>query len=51
MKSFGGANLEIYGAVNNVFDTEPPEQLRLFGNPLHYDVIGRAYRFGVRTRF
>jgi hypothetical protein len=46
-----GAKMQIYGAVNNVFDTEEPDQLRLFGNPLQYDVVGRAFRLGVRSNW
>jgi iron complex outermembrane receptor protein len=48
---FSADGLEIYGSINNLFDTVPPRQLRLFGNPLHYDVVGRAFRLGVRARF
>jgi outer membrane receptor protein involved in Fe transport len=46
-----GAKMQLYGSVNNVFDAEPPEQLRLFGNPLHFDPIGRAFRVGVRSNW
>lgn len=48
---FGPSGMEIYGSVSNVFDKYPPVQLRFFGNPLHYDVVGRAYRIGFRTSF
>lgn len=47
----GIEGVEFYGSVSNVFDKYPPGQLRLFGNPLHYDVVGRAYRLGVRAKF
>ncbi len=46
-----GAKMQIYGAVNNVFDTEEPDQLRLFGNPLQYDPVGRAFRLGIRSNW
>lgn len=42
---------EIFGNVNNVFDTQEPPQLRLIGNPLHFDPIGRAYKIGVTAKF
>ncbi len=45
----GKGKMEIYGAINNVFDTSEPKQLRLIGNPLHFDPVGRAFRVGVRT--
>jgi hypothetical protein len=47
---FGG-KMQVYGSVNNVFDTEEPEQLRTFGNPLQFDPIGRAFRLGVRANW
>jgi len=45
----GTKGIELYGSVNNVFNKFPPKELRFFGNPLHYDVVGRSFRFGVRT--
>lgn len=42
---------EIFGTVNNVFDKDQPEELRLIGNPLHFDPIGRFFKIGVRTRW
>jgi outer membrane receptor protein involved in Fe transport len=46
-----GAKMQIYGAISNVMDTEPPKQLRLFGNPLQYDPVGRAFRVGIRSNW
>lgn len=46
---FGSAKTELYGGVTNVFDKDQPPELRLFGNPLQYDTVGRAYRVGVRA--
>jgi outer membrane receptor protein involved in Fe transport len=46
-----GAKMQIYGSVSNVLDTEQPDQLRLFGNPLQYDVVGRAFRLGIRSNW
>jgi len=42
---------EFYWAVTNVFDTEEPSQLRLFGNQLQFDPVQRAFRVGVRTHW
>ena len=44
-----GHSMEIYGAINNLLDAQPPSELRLFGNPLQYDPIGRAFRLGIRS--
>ncbi|WP_395445536.1 hypothetical protein [Caulobacter sp. UC70_42] len=46
---FGSAKTELYGGLTNVFDKDQPPELRLFGNPLQYDTVGRAYRVGVRA--
>lgn len=46
----GAERFEIFGTVNNVFDKGEPKQLRLFGNGLHYDPVGRAFKFGVRAK-
>jgi hypothetical protein len=45
----GGNPLELYGAVQNVFDKDNPSDIRLFGNPLQYDIIGRRFRLGIRA--
>lgn len=47
----GRGKFEIYGNINNVFDKGQPKQLRLIGNPLHFDPIGRFFKLGVRTNF
>jgi outer membrane receptor protein involved in Fe transport len=45
--------LQIYGLINNVMDRDPPRTaLAAFsfgGNP--YDIVGRAFRAGVRFKF
>ncbi|PZU08031.1 TonB-dependent receptor [Sphingomonas sp.] len=46
----GADRYEIFGAINNVFDKDEPSQLRLFGNALHFDPIGRAFRIGIRAK-
>jgi iron complex outermembrane receptor protein len=46
-----GKRLQIYGAVNNLFNNDPPNYINSpFGptNPVLYDVVGRTFRFGVR---
>jgi iron complex outermembrane recepter protein len=42
---------ELYGSVNNVLDKGEPAQLRFFGNGLHFDPYGRAYKVGVRLHY
>jgi len=42
---------EVYVTVNNVFDKGEPSQLRLIGNPLNFDPIGRSYKVGLRSRW
>jgi outer membrane receptor protein involved in Fe transport len=49
--AFGGKQGEVYLTVNNVFDKSPPDTLRLFGNPLYFDPIGRFYKAGIRIKF
>jgi len=41
--------MELYGSIANVFDKQEPPQLRLIGNPLQFDPVGRAFKVGVRT--
>ena len=48
---WGDVEPEFYWAVNNLTDTPPPPELRLFGNPLQYDPIGRAFRIGIRAQW
>ncbi len=52
-KLFGGENskLELFGGVTNVFDTDPPSELRFVGNPLYYNPIGRSYKIGLRANW
>ncbi|MEI9926586.1 MAG: hypothetical protein WDN44_01230 [Sphingomonas sp.] len=40
--------VELFGGVKNVFDTDPPPEIRLNGNPLYFDPIGRNYSIGLR---
>jgi len=45
-------HVELFGVVNNLFDKDPPNQLpSSFGptNSVLYDVLGRAFRFGIRA--
>ena len=46
---FGSSKTELYGGITNVLDKAQPPELRLFGNPLQYDTVGRAFRIGVRA--
>jgi outer membrane receptor protein involved in Fe transport len=41
--------IELFGGVKNVFDTDPPEEIRLNGNPLYFDPVGRYYTVGLRA--
>jgi outer membrane receptor protein involved in Fe transport len=47
---FGGKT-QLYGAINNVFDKNPPAPLRFFGNGIQYDMPGRYFRLGVRSNW
>jgi iron complex outermembrane receptor protein len=40
---------EFFGGIKNVLDTDPPRQIRLNGNPLYFDPIGRQFTLGVRV--
>jgi outer membrane receptor protein involved in Fe transport len=48
-----GTTIELFGAVHNVFDRDPPlSGLGVAGtNPVFFDTIGRSYRFGFRAEF
>ena len=48
-----GDDLVVFGAVNNVFDKEPPTAPSVAGNGnfILFDPIGRSYRLGMRARF
>lgn len=43
-----GLQGEIYGSISNLFDTQEPPSLRIYGNPLYFDPVGRAYKIGLR---
>jgi iron complex outermembrane receptor protein len=50
----GNRKVEIYGAINNLFDRDPPVDIpSSFGptNNVLYDVLGRTYRVGARFSF
>ena len=50
----GDRKVEIYGAISNLFDKDPPVDVpSSFGptNNVLYDVVGRSYRAGVRFHF
>jgi outer membrane receptor protein involved in Fe transport len=47
----GGHKVEIFGGINNLFDKDPPSNLRFTGNGLYFDPIGRAFKFGVRASY
>jgi len=50
----GDQHVEIYGIVNNLLNQDPPNDIpSSFGptNPVLYDVVGRAYKVGVRFAF
>lgn len=51
-----GKNSEIFGSIQNVFDTKPPADFYTYGaigyNPLDYSgAIGRFFRIGVKHQF
>ena len=48
-----GREAELFGAINNVFDTDPPAipSGNLGTNQVLFDPVGRAFKIGVRTRF
>ncbi|HWL48208.1 MAG TPA: TonB-dependent receptor [Sphingomonadaceae bacterium] len=46
--------IELFGAINNLFDKDPPpvpNAQSLATNPVYYDMIGRSYRIGARVNF
>lgn len=50
----GKHKIELFGVINNVLNTDPPNYLNAsFGptNNVLYDVLGRTYRGGVRVAF
>jgi outer membrane receptor protein involved in Fe transport len=55
-KAFGNDKdyLEVYGVINNLFDIAPPmepDASRGVTNFSYYDVIGRAFKIGVRFKY
>ena len=50
--SKGGRQLQIYGVINNVLDTDPPAGggLNLSLASL-YDIVGRSFRAGIRFKY
>ena len=44
--------IQVYGAVSNVFDKSPPATPSSYGqvNSVLYDTVGRSFRLGVRLR-
>lgn len=46
----GGTEAELYGLVTNLLDKSPPATLRIYGNPLYFDPIGRSFKVGLRIR-
>jgi len=54
----GGKDLQLFGTVNNLLDTDPPSlpsgtvgfANETSTNPAYYDVIGRAFTLGVRFK-
>jgi outer membrane receptor protein involved in Fe transport len=51
VKLFGenDKKVELFGGINNLFDKVPPSNLRLSGNPVYFDSVGRAFKVGVRA--
>ncbi|SKB97571.1 TonB-dependent receptor domain-containing protein [Sphingopyxis flava] len=41
--------IELFGGINNVFNVDPPSNLRFTGNGLYFDPIGRSYKVGIRA--
>lgn len=52
--SDGPASIELFGAINNLFDRDPPIAPGGNGyptNPVYFDTYGAAWKVGVRVRF
>lgn len=49
----GRQSIQLFGAINNLFDKDPPIAPSSFGptNNVLYDVIGRTYRVGLRFSY
>ena len=51
-----GKNTEVFGSIQNLFDTKPPSDFATYGaigyNPLDYSgAIGRYFRVGLKHQF
>lgn len=55
LRSSGAATWQIYAAINNLADKDPPfippPAFSTPTNPAFYDVVGRSYRMGLRVNF
>lgn len=49
--SGSGHEIELFGGIRNLFNTDPPREIRLNGNPLYFDPVGRHYTAGFRISF
>ena len=49
----GGREFELFGAINNALDRDPPIMPGASGgtNQILYDPVGRAFKIGVRAKF
>jgi len=47
------SGFELFGAVNNLFDKDPPAapETQFYTNPIYYDTIGRYFRIGARVKY
>ena len=41
--------LELFGSIDNLSDRDPPANLRLSGNPVYFDPVGRRFKLGLRA--
>ncbi|OJY66978.1 MAG: hypothetical protein BGP16_17315 [Sphingobium sp. 66-54] len=48
-----GRGAEIFAAVNNLFDRDPPPapETQFYTNPTYFDTIGRYFRIGARYKY
>lgn len=48
-----GRGAEIFAAVNNLFDRDPPPapETQFYTNPTYFDTIGRYFRVGARYKY
>jgi outer membrane receptor protein involved in Fe transport len=49
----GLKQFQVFGSINNLFDKDPPYSGGYVSgaSPQYHDIMGRAYRMGVRMRF